>query len=127
MQRQHNRHHARLKRHRRLRNRLAGTPARPRLNVFRSSAHISAQLIDDEAGRTLVAASSNERGLREQLAGEQPTTAAATVSMAGSRPWLTEAGPADLTFSTSPNLSGASHGAIQTKRARARPGFRRRT
>ncbi len=79
MQRQHNRHHARLKRHRRLRNRLAGTPTRPRLNVFRSSAHISAQLIDDEAGHTLVAASSNERGLREQLAGEQPTAAARKV------------------------------------------------
>ena len=79
MQRQHNRHHARLKRHRRLRNRLAGTPARPRLNVFRSTAHISAQLIDDEAGRTLVAASSNERGLREQLAGQQPTAAARKV------------------------------------------------
>ena len=79
MQRQHNRHHARLKRHRRLRNRLAGTPARPRLNVFRSAAHISAQLIDDEAGRTLVAASSNERELREQLSGEQPTAAARKV------------------------------------------------
>ena len=79
MQRQHNRHHARLKRHRRLRNRLAGTPTRPRLNVFRSSAHISAQLIDDEAGRTLVAASSNERELREQLSGAQPTAAARKV------------------------------------------------
>ena len=79
MQRQHNRHHARLKRHRRLRNRLAGTPTRPRLNVFRSSAHISAQLIDDQAGRTLVAASSNERELREQLAGEQPMAAARKV------------------------------------------------
>ena len=79
MQRQHNRHHARLKRHRRLRNRLAGTPTRPRLNVFRSSAHISAQLIDDQAGRTLVAASSNERELREQMAGEQPTAAARKV------------------------------------------------
>ena len=79
MQRQHNRHHARLKRHRRLRNRLAGTPTRPRLNVFRSSAHISAQLIDDQAGRTLVAASSNERELREQLAGAQPMAAARKV------------------------------------------------
>ena len=63
MQRQHNRHHARLKRHRRLRNRLAGTPTRPRLNVFRSSAHISAQLIDDAAGRTRVGEVRAERAV----------------------------------------------------------------
>ena len=47
--------------HRRIRRRLAGTPARPRLAVFRSVKHIYAQVIDDAQGHTLVAASSNEK------------------------------------------------------------------
>ncbi len=49
---------ARLRRHVRVRERIRGTAARPRLAVFRSLTHIYAQLIDDENGRTLVAASS---------------------------------------------------------------------
>ncbi len=49
---------ARLRRHARVRERIRGTAARPRLAVFRSLTHIYAQLIDDENGRTLVAASS---------------------------------------------------------------------
>jgi large subunit ribosomal protein L18 len=48
----------RQKRHLRLRKHLSGTPACPRLNVFRSNAHIHAQIIDDTTGNTLVAASS---------------------------------------------------------------------
>ena len=51
---------ARRRRHLRVRAKVSGTPERPRLNVFRSSAHIYAQVIDDTAGRTLVAASSLE-------------------------------------------------------------------
>ena len=43
---------------------MAGTAARPRLAVFRSNKHISAQVIDDRAGRTLAAASSVEKDLR---------------------------------------------------------------
>ena len=57
-------------RHRRIRKRVSGTPERLRLNVFRSAAHIYAQIIDDTAGRTLVAASSIDQGLRESLAGQ---------------------------------------------------------
>ena len=53
---------ARLKRHGRVRNKISGTAARPRLNVFRSARHIYAQLIDDVAGTTLAAASSMEKG-----------------------------------------------------------------
>lgn len=53
---------ARLKRHMRLRNKINGSAARPRLNVFRSAKHIYAQLIDDAAGKTLVSASSLEKG-----------------------------------------------------------------
>jgi large subunit ribosomal protein L18 len=49
---------ARRRRHLRVRAKVGGTSERPRLNVFRSSAHIYAQVIDDSAGRTLAAASS---------------------------------------------------------------------
>lgn len=52
----------RLKRHKRVRGKIAGTPERPRLNVFRSGANIYAQVIDDAAGVTLAAASSLEKG-----------------------------------------------------------------
>lgn len=51
---------ARLKRHRRIRNKIVGTAQRPRLNVFRSLNNIYAQIIDDEKGATLVSASSLE-------------------------------------------------------------------
>ena len=55
---------ARQKRHDRLRLRVAGDTARPRLAVFRSLTHIYAQVIDDSSGRTLAAASSLEPDLR---------------------------------------------------------------
>jgi large subunit ribosomal protein L18 len=54
----------RVARHGRLRKRLDGTTERPRLAVFRSLKHISAQIIDDSTGVTLVAASSHEKGLK---------------------------------------------------------------
>ncbi len=60
-----NANQARLRRHMRMRNRLAGSTTRPRLNVFRSGHHIYAQIIDDTTGRTLVAASSLEEALRD--------------------------------------------------------------
>ncbi|TMB99508.1 MAG: 50S ribosomal protein L18 [Chloroflexi bacterium] len=53
---------AKNRRHRRVRERLAGTPERPRLAVFRSLNHIYAQVIDDSAGHTLVSASDMEPG-----------------------------------------------------------------
>lgn len=52
----------RQKRHLRMRKHIAGTPERPRLNVFRSLNHIYAQIIDDEKGATLAAASSMDKG-----------------------------------------------------------------
>jgi large subunit ribosomal protein L18 len=55
---------ARLRRHTRVRKKVRGTPERPRLAVFRSNKHISAQVIDDRAGRTLAAASTYEAELR---------------------------------------------------------------
>jgi large subunit ribosomal protein L18 len=51
---------ARTRRHTRVRKKVAGTAERPRLALFRSNRHIYAQLIDDEAARTLVAASDRE-------------------------------------------------------------------
>jgi len=56
---------ARLRRHQRMRRRLAGSQIRPRLNVFRSGNHIYAQIVDDSTGRTLVAASSLDESLRD--------------------------------------------------------------
>ena len=55
------RNQARLKRHRRVRAKISGTAARPRLAVYRSNANIVAQVIDDVAGVTLVAASTHEK------------------------------------------------------------------
>ena len=54
---------ARLKRHLRVRKKIQGTAERPRLNVFRSSKHIYAQLIDDVAGVTIVSASTVDKEL----------------------------------------------------------------
>ena len=51
----------RLKRHKRVRGKISGTPERPRLNVFRSEANICAQVIDDVNGVTLVSASSLDK------------------------------------------------------------------
>jgi len=57
---------ARGRRHTRVRKRVHGTAARPRLAVFRSNRYIYAQVIDDDAGRTLAAASSQEPALRSR-------------------------------------------------------------
>lgn len=65
MIKQFNANKARLKRHSRIRNRIEGNTARPRLNVFRSGKHIYAQVIDDSTGKTLVAASSLDAALRD--------------------------------------------------------------
>ena len=57
-------HELRQRRHRRVRKHVAGTTERPRLAVFRSNKHISAQVIDDSTGRTVAAASTTEANLR---------------------------------------------------------------
>jgi ribosomal protein L18 len=66
---------ARLKRHRRMRNRLEGSQSRPRLNVYRSGMHIYAQVIDDTTGQTLVAASSLDEALRNFVPEKRATYA----------------------------------------------------
>ncbi|MGH9030191.1 MAG: 50S ribosomal protein L18 [Acidimicrobiales bacterium] len=60
----------RIRRHARVRKQIAGTPERPRLAVFRSARHISAQVIDDSSGRTLAAASTIESALKETTGGK---------------------------------------------------------
>ena len=60
---------ARVRRHIRVRKSLMGTAERPRLNVFRSLSAIYAQMIDDQTGRTLLAASTVDRELREKMKG----------------------------------------------------------
>ncbi len=63
------RNEARLRRHRRVRKNIWGTPDRPRLNVFRSSSEIYVQIIDDFQGHTLASASSIDAELRPDMAG----------------------------------------------------------
>ena len=60
---------SRLRRHRRVRLTVHGTPEQPRLNVFRSKQEIYAQVIDDVAGNTLVSASTIDPAIRDQAKG----------------------------------------------------------
>ena len=65
----------RLKRRRRVRAKVRGTAERPRISVFRSNRGIAAQLVDDDAGRTLVAVQWTEPELRDLKKSEQSTKA----------------------------------------------------
>ncbi len=67
MVRKESRQKVRVKKHMRIRNRLSGTTERPRLAVFRSNNHMYAQIIDDVAQHTLVAASTVEKEIRDAL------------------------------------------------------------
>ena len=71
-----------LKKKSRIRKHVSGDAQRPRLSVYRSEAHIYAQVIDDEAGRTLVAVSSVSKDLRASLKDLDPTAAAQAVGEA---------------------------------------------
>ena len=68
--------------HRRVRQRVAGTPVRPRLSVYRSAAQIYAQVIDDSTGRTLVSASSLDQETRKLTKGGANIAAAKVVGKA---------------------------------------------
>ncbi|MBQ0012138.1 MAG: 50S ribosomal protein L18 [Clostridiales bacterium] len=69
----------RRRKHVRVRNKISGTPTRPRLCVFRSNKHISAQIIDDEAGKTLVSASTLDKEVKASIANGSNKDAAAAV------------------------------------------------
>lgn len=77
-----NRSAARIRRHIRVRKSITGTAERPRLNVFRSLSEIYAQVIDDQAGNTLVSASSIDQELRAKMKGLKKTEQAHLVGQA---------------------------------------------
>ena len=58
----------RVRRHKRVRNKISGTPERPRLCVFRSNSNITVQIIDDVAGNTICAASTLDKAIKEKRA-----------------------------------------------------------
>lgn len=72
----------RRKRHLRVRSKIEGSPERPRLSVYRSSRHISAQVINDWEGTTLVSASTLEKDVAEGLESTSDIAAAKAVGMA---------------------------------------------
>ena len=88
---------ARRRRHIRVRARLAGTPARPRLAVFRSLNHIYAQIIDDAAGHTLAAASDSEAEVRSSRDGKKKSEIATLVGESLARK-AKAAGVTDVVF-----------------------------
>ena len=69
----------RAKKHLKIRNRFNGTAERPRLAVFRSNNHVYAQVIDDEAGKTLVSASTLEKDIKAELKNTDNVDAAAYI------------------------------------------------
>lgn len=73
---------SRERRHQRVRKHIKGSSAMPRLNVFRSLAEIYAQVIDDEAGQTLVSASSIDGELRKAMEGKKKSEQARLVGKA---------------------------------------------
>ena len=62
-----NKNKVRVRKHVRVRKKISGTAARPRLDVFRSLSHIYAQIIDDEKGVTLVAASTLDKAIKDKI------------------------------------------------------------
>jgi len=76
----------RVARHYRQRKNIVGTPERPRLNVYRSTTHIYAQVIDDTVGNTLVAASTLDAEIKGKLEGKNKVEQATIVGeLIGSR------------------------------------------
>jgi len=82
MAKQKTRAEARKRRHHRVRKHISGTSERPRLNVFRSLSEIYVQVINDEEGVTLVAASSIDKELRPNMKGKSKTDQAQIVGEA---------------------------------------------
>ncbi|MBP5153428.1 MAG: 50S ribosomal protein L18 [Lachnospiraceae bacterium] len=87
----------RIKKHQRQRNRYSGTAERPRLAVFRSNMHMYAQVIDDVAQKTLVAASTTEKAARADLEKTNDTDAASYVGTLVAKRAL-EAGITEVVF-----------------------------
>ena len=99
----------RKKRHDRTRRHILGTAERPRLNVYRSLNHIYAQVIDDEVGRTLAAASTLDAEVKAQLEGKNKKEAANLVGEIVARRAL-DKGVKEVVFDRGGNLY---HGRIK--------------
>jgi large subunit ribosomal protein L18 len=106
---------ARIRRHRRVRKKVRGTAERPRLAVFRSNKHITAQIIDDRAGHTLVAASTTEADFSD--AGGNAAAAEKVGTLVAER--ATAAGITTVVFDRGGNLF---HGRIAALAEAARKG-----
>lgn len=76
-----NKNQNRVKRHKRIRNKISGTATRPRLNVFRSNKYIYAQLINDETGHTLASSSTLNKDIKSQVDSTSSKEAAKIVGL----------------------------------------------
>lgn len=79
------RHELRVRRHRRVRKKVHGTATRPRLAIYRSNKHLIAQVIDDDAGRTVASASTLEADFRKQQSGSNVAAATAVGALVAER------------------------------------------
>jgi len=77
-----NKENNRLRRKKRIRKKIAGTTERPRLTVFRSIAHMYAQVVDDTQGKTLVSVSTLSKDVQEKIAGKNKTDASLVIGEA---------------------------------------------
>ncbi len=117
-----NHHHLvqtrRVRRQRRVRKRLTGTPERPRLAVFRSSKHIYAQVIDDQAGKTLAQASTVDAEVKAEVKyGGNKAAAAVVGRVVAAR--AKDAGVAKVCFD---RRSYKYHGRVEALATAAREG-----
>lgn len=80
----------RLRRHNRVRRKVDGTATRPRLSVFRSSAHIYAQIIDDVAQRTLLAVSSKSAGVTQGTKSEEARSVGQAIAALAKQAGITQ-------------------------------------
>ena len=79
------RHELRIRRHRRVRKKVHGTATRPRLAIYRSNKHLTAQVIDDDAGRTVASASTLEADFRKKQSGSNVAAATAVGALVAER------------------------------------------
>ena len=89
---------ARLKRKKRVRKKIRGSSAKPRLSVFKSSKHIYAQIIDDVSARTLVDSSSLAKEIRPQIQGKGGNMEGATIIGASVAKRAVEKGLKEVVF-----------------------------
>ena len=108
----------RIKRHKRVRAKISGTPERPRLNVFRSEKNIYAQVIDDVKGVTLASASSLDKDIRGDIKSGANVDAATTIGkLIAER--AVKAGVKDVVFDRGPYMY---HGRVKALADAAREG-----